>query len=76
AMEEQSTATNEIAVSIQHVSDASAQLAQHITTLDGAVNETRTASVQVDTSATHMGVQSDRLTTQVEAFFENLRQAS
>lgn len=76
AMEEQSTATNEIAGSIQHVSDASAQLTHHIATLDEAVTETRSASVQVDTSAENMGTQSDKLTRQVEAFFNDLRKAS
>ena len=51
AVEEQSAATNEIAVSIQHVSDASSNLSKHMVSLDAAVRQTQTATASVDASA-------------------------
>lgn len=72
-MEEQSTATNEIAVSIQHVSDASASLSEHRVSLDTAVRQTQTATASVDASAPSLATQSGELRRHAEQFFIHLR---
>ena len=73
AVEEQDTATAEIARNVQGVSTGTAQLSQNIHGLNRSVEETAVAAEDVSKSATQLGVQSEGLRSSLDRLLCNLR---
>jgi methyl-accepting chemotaxis protein len=75
AMEEQGTATQEIARNVGQAAQGAAAVAINITGVHRAANETGSGSVQVLSSARSLANQSDRLKLEVQKFLTTVRAA-
>jgi methyl-accepting chemotaxis protein len=72
-MEEQGTATREIAQQTEQAARGTAEVATNITAVSGAVTETGSSSVRVLTSARSLVKESDRLKREVRKYVSMVR---
>jgi methyl-accepting chemotaxis protein len=75
AVEEQGTATQEIAHNVGQAAKGAAEVATNISGVSRAANETGSGSVQVLSSARSLANQSDRLKLEVRKFVSMVRSA-
>ncbi len=75
AVEQQGTATQEIARSVQQASAGTTEVSSNLTVIGAAASETGTAAANVLDSARKLARQSERLRSEVDSFVERVRAA-
>ena len=75
AVEEQGTATQEIARSVQEAAKGTQEVTSHIHGVAKASGETGTAATHMQTSASSLALEADKLKAEVQGFLSNVRAA-